>query len=140
MKYLEYLYFVEYSNYRIKKIAPHVCEHYSYPSDKISLILSSFYETTIKTGILDFVVMVESFMCADEPDQLLKEIYRILQYKGKLLLVCENSMGIKRYLLYTLSNIKMKLMRKKSGEIFEHKRVIVGLEMKQELTHMICSH
>lgn len=82
--------FLEFSEHRIMKIAPLILQHYDIPSDKVKLILGSFYETKCPNESMDFILLSQAFHHATDVERLLKEIYRILRKEGVVIIIGEH--------------------------------------------------
>ena len=82
--------FLEFSEHRIVKIAPLILQHYDIPSDKVKLILGSFYETKCPDESMDFILLSQAFHHAADVESLLKEMYRILKKDGIVIIIGEH--------------------------------------------------
>lgn len=71
--------FLDFSEHRIMKIAPHVLEYLDCSEEcKVRLILGSYYNVRVPANTYNGVVLSEALMMAEKPDELLKECNRIL--------------------------------------------------------------
>lgn len=93
------LYCLEYSKHRLLKIGPKVLEHYNISSDKVVLVLGSFYELKLANESMDFVLLSSAFHHADDPDKLLSEIKRILKPRGMVIIIGELALNPYKYLV-----------------------------------------
>lgn len=89
------LYCLEYSKHRLLKIGPKVLEHYRISSDKVVLILGSFYDLKLKNSSVDFILLSAAFHHADDPDRLLNEIKRVLKPRGVVIIIGEHVCGLR---------------------------------------------
>ena len=82
--------FLDFSEHRIMKIAPHVLEYLKCPENcNVRLILGSYYEVRVSDNTYDGIILSEALMMAEKPNELLKECSRILRGEGQLLIVGE---------------------------------------------------
>lgn len=101
--------FLEFSEYRITKIAPLVLEHYKIPEDKIKLVVGSFYEIKIPDQSMDFVLLSQAFHHAADVECLLREIHRILKKRGIVIIIGEHNLG-KKYTWCCIKNLLLDIL------------------------------
>jgi len=83
------LYCLEFSKHRLLKLGPKVLEHYDIPKDKAVLVWGSFYDLKVGNDFFDFVYLSAAFHHADRPQELLKEIKRVLKPGGVVIIIGE---------------------------------------------------
>jgi SAM-dependent methyltransferase len=97
------LYCLEYSQHRLLTIGPKVLEKYRVPREKVVLVLGSFYDLKLAEGSLDFVLLSAAFHHAARPEELLREIYRVLKTGGVVIMIGEHFINLyKTYAKYYL--------------------------------------
>lgn len=84
------IYCVEMSQHRLFEIGPQVLAYYDVPVEKVELCLGSFYNINLPDSSVDFVLLIQAFHHAEDPDRLLQEIYRVLKSNGVALIVGEH--------------------------------------------------
>lgn len=75
----EKLYCLEYSRHRLFKLGITVLNHYSVPCEKTILVYGNFYNLHLPDKPVDFLFLSQSFHHAENPDDLLKEMRRVLK-------------------------------------------------------------
>lgn len=105
--------FLDFSEHRIFKLAPYVLNHYKIPSEKVELIRGDFYNLKLDDECVDFVLLAQAFHHAENPNELLKEIKRILKPNGKVLIVGEPKVSFKLRFSFTKQYIKNSLQNKR---------------------------
>jgi ubiquinone/menaquinone biosynthesis C-methylase UbiE len=84
-----HLYCLEISRHRLLKLGPVVLKHYAVPDDKVTLVLGSFYDLKLEDQSIDFCFMSAAFHHADDPNRLLKEVWRVLKSGGVAIIIGE---------------------------------------------------
>lgn len=116
------IYCVDYSKAMLE-LASKVLKHYKIPKDFAVLMEGNFNHLKFKNNSLDFILMCQAFHHSEKPEQLLKEIYRVLNPEGKLIILGEGVYEInferkmKDFIKSILKNIGFKFLDlKASGE------------------------
>lgn len=86
----ELVYAVEYSEHRLLKLGPNLLAHYGVPPERVVLCLGSFYDLRLDDRSLDFVLLAQALHHADRPDDLLREVQRVLKPGGTLYVIGEH--------------------------------------------------
>jgi len=81
---------VEFSRHRIFEIAPNIFSKYSVDKNKVELVLGNFSEIKVDSDSVNIVLMSQAFHHADKPYNLLKEIYRVLDSAGCVIIIGEH--------------------------------------------------
>lgn len=104
---ISHFYSLDYSNKYIYETGPKLLNYYNVKKEKLSLCLGSFYDIKLPDRSLDFVIMSQAFHHADDPEKLLKELYRVLNDKGFVIMLGEiyisKKLYVKCFLNYILS-------------------------------------
>ncbi len=82
---------VEYSAHRLLKHGPEVLKKNRVPLAKVTLALGSFYDIKAPSGSMDFAVLCQAFHHADQPDQLLEQIAKVLKPDGVIIVLGEDA-------------------------------------------------
>jgi ubiquinone/menaquinone biosynthesis C-methylase UbiE len=86
----ELVYAVEYSEHRLLKLGPGLLAHYGVPPERAVLCLGSFYDLRLEDRSLDFVLLAQALHHADRPEDLLREVRRVLKPGGTLYVIGEH--------------------------------------------------
>jgi ubiquinone/menaquinone biosynthesis C-methylase UbiE len=105
METVEKIYAVEISKHRLLKIAPLVLDFFKAESDKIIRVIGDFYNIKLEDNSIDFCFMSQAFHHANNPGQLLKEVFRILKPGGFILLIGESPILFRHFLVKYIKNI-----------------------------------
>lgn len=76
---ISHLHCLEFSQHRLLKLGPRILEHYETPQNLVTLVYGSFYDLRLENESLDFALLASAFHHADDPNQLLKELNRVLK-------------------------------------------------------------
>jgi SAM-dependent methyltransferase len=116
---------VEISKHRIGALFENSVKMLSGESDKIFRYLGSFYDLKFEDNSLDIIYMSQAFHHADAPLRLLYECDRVLKNNGRVILVGESYIPIKRILRRFLFNIvRTKTIRFNFYELFPPDQVL----------------
>lgn len=101
---------VDISRHRLEIIAPIVFEQYKADIGKITRVLGSFDRIKMEANSVDGVILVEAFHHACHPDNLMKEITRVLKPNGIILISGENIQTNAYYFKVVMLNIITKII------------------------------
>jgi len=87
---VEHLYCVEYSRHRLLKLGPAVLDHYGVPPNRVTLALGDLHSIRLQDASVDFVFLSAAFHHSDQPDNLLREIRRVLKPGGVVIIIGEH--------------------------------------------------
>ena len=94
---------VEISKHRIGSLFEHSFKMLSGENNKIFRYLGSFYDLQFDDKSIDIIFMSQAFHHADKPFKLLFECDRVLKDYGRIILVGEHYIGIKKIIRRFLS-------------------------------------
>lgn len=100
---------VDISRHRLDIIAPIVFEQYKADIKKITRVRGSFDRIKMEANSVDCVILVEAFHHAYHPDNLMKEITRVLKPNGIILISGENIETNSYYFKVVMQNIRTKI-------------------------------
>ncbi len=122
---VERLYCLEFSRHRLLDIGPHVLEHYAVGKDRVVLAYGSFYDLRIPDHELDFAFLCQAFHHAERPEELLREMHRVLRPGGIAILIGEHKIGMRPYLAFAARLALPRGLRKRFlGEPVDVKRTL----------------
>jgi ubiquinone/menaquinone biosynthesis C-methylase UbiE len=104
IKNVEEVHSVEISKHRIHSLFEHSIKMLSGDSAKIWRYLGSFYDLKFDNNSLDIIYMSQAFHHSDAPLKLLHECDRVLKEDGRIILVGEHYIGIKKIIKGFLRN------------------------------------
>jgi SAM-dependent methyltransferase len=87
---------VEISEHRIERLFPHSVTMFNGVGRKIRRYLGSFYDLKLPDAYLDVVFLSQAFHHADRPLQLMMECDRVLKAGGRIIMVGEHGIGVRR--------------------------------------------
>lgn len=93
---VKYVHAVEISEHRLDSLFEHSVKMLSGDSNKIFRYLGSFYDLKFDDNSIDIIYLSQAFHHADQPLKLLYECDRVLKDDGRIILVGEHYIGIKR--------------------------------------------
>ena len=96
---------VEISKHRLGSLFEHSVKMLKGDSNKIFRYLGSFYDLKFDDKSVDIIYMSQAFHHADKPLKLLNECDRVLKDNGRIILVGEHFIGIKRIMRRFLANL-----------------------------------
>ncbi|MBI5032973.1 MAG: class I SAM-dependent methyltransferase [Chloroflexi bacterium] len=135
---VEKIYCIEYSRHRLLKLGPAVLEHYNISPEKIVLALGDFHRLKLQDGAVDFVFMSAAFHHSDAPEQLLREIRRVLKPEGVVILIGEHVADIrwKHYFTQPIKLLVARLVPKRWqrriwGIVFETNSLLPNAQSRQ---------
>ena len=140
------IYCLEMSQHRLLEIGPAVLTRYDIPPDKVELCLGSFYDIKLPDDSLDFLVLVQAFHHAEEPDKLLREMRRVLKDNGVALIVGEHKIkqiGFlkrqRRQIIYFLISyfLPINLQQRLFGRVYPKQSPFVPLKQPRPLPDTI---
>lgn len=110
---------VEISSHRLGLLFEHSVKMLSGDESKIFRYLGSFYDLHFDDNSIDIVFMSQAFHHADNPLKLLIECDRVLKDGGRIILVGEHYIGLKRFIRRFMSVlIKAKKITTNFYELF----------------------
>jgi ubiquinone/menaquinone biosynthesis C-methylase UbiE len=103
--FIKYVYAIDISEHRIKKLFPHSIKMLNGKPEKIKRFIGSFYKTKFKKNSMDIIILSQSFHHAENPFELLSECKRILKPSGRIILIGEHYIGIKKIIIRFFSEL-----------------------------------
>ena len=94
---------LEISKHRLDSLFEHSVKMLSGKEDKIFRYLGSFYDLNIEDKSIDIIYMSQAFHHANKPFNLLSECDRVLKSNGRILLVGEHYINIRKQIRRFLS-------------------------------------
>ena len=91
---IDHIVCVEYSRHRLLDLGPRVLEHYGIDASKVTLALGSFYDLRLPNASMNFAIMCQALHHADDPDAVLKQLYRVLKPGSPVIVIGEPSVTI----------------------------------------------
>jgi|SRR5450631_1846149 len=88
---------VEISRHRLERLFPHSVSMFEGRPEKIRRYLGSFYDLKLPDRSIDVVFLSQAFHHADRPIRLMVECDRVLKPGGRVVLVGEHGIGIRRF-------------------------------------------
>jgi len=108
MPNVEKVHAVEISRHRLELLFPYAVKMFKGNSEKLERYMGSFYNLGFDNSSMDIVFMSQAFHHSSQPNELLKEIDRVLKPGGKLIMIGENYIGrfkiIIKYIKYIIRN------------------------------------
>lgn len=93
------IYAVDYSEHYVLTMGQHLLDYYKVRPDRVTLCLGSYYDIKLPSNSVDFIVMAQAFHHAENPDQLLKELHRVLKPGGFIIMIGELYIQKRKYFL-----------------------------------------
>lgn len=124
---------LEFSRHRLLKLGPAVLDHYQISSDRIILVLGSFYDLQLDNASIDFVFMSSAFHHAANPSRLLGEVRRVLKRTGVVIIIGEQIVDvgkerIKHAVKFLISKITPEILQLKVfGKVLSAKTLIKSM-------------
>lgn len=116
---------VEISKHRLGSLFEHSVKMLQGESNKIFRYIGSFYDLKFDDKSIDIIYMSQAFHHADKPLKLLLECDRVLKDNGRIILVGEHYIGMKRIIRRFLSNlIKQRKITTNFYEMFTPDQVL----------------
>lgn len=101
---IEKLYCIEYSKHRLLDIGLKVLDYYNVSRDSIILVYGDFYYLKVEDNTIDFILLSQAFHHAEKPQDLLREMFRVLKPSGCVMIIGETIMN--EYLVYIKHIVK----------------------------------
>jgi ubiquinone/menaquinone biosynthesis C-methylase UbiE len=88
---------VEISHHRLERLFPHCVRMFAGRPEKIHRYLGSFYDLKLPDRSMDVVFLSQAFHHAERPIKLMVECDRVLKPGGRIILVGEHGIGVRRF-------------------------------------------
>jgi len=112
---------VEFSHHRIDQLAPITIESLGGDMNKINRIYGSFYDIKRENEYYDFILLSQAYHHAELPLKLFHECDRVLKKGGKIIIIGEHIIGIKRLFRRFVKNLlKLKINLNIMKEFYNH--------------------
>jgi SAM-dependent methyltransferase len=105
LPYVNEVHAVEISKHRLGSLFEHCIKLLKGDSEKIYRHLGSFYDLKFDDKSIDIIYLVQGFHHADKPLKLIYECDRVLKDGGRIILVGEYFIGIKRIIRRFFANL-----------------------------------